>query len=121
SAALERTFVPLLTREASMVGRRMLTTVRVEIVQVGVAVVYCLLSAGIVFGYAALKPVLKSEGAYRAACTTPGVPHLDKDTCVEIPLNFMFTVAAVASNLAALPIGSILDHYGPRVSGVLGS
>lgn len=89
--------------------------------QVGVTVTYCLFSAGIVFGYAALKPVLKSEGAYRAACTAPAAPHLDTDTCVEIHLNFMFTVAAVASNLAALPIGSILDYYGPRVSGVLGS
>lgn len=99
----------------------MLTIFVWNLVQVGVTVVYCLFSAGIVFGYAALKPVLKSEGAYRAACTKPGVPHLDKDTCVEIHLNFMFTVAAVASNLAALPIGSILDYYGPRVSGVLGS
>lgn len=33
----------------------------------------------------------------------------------------MFTVAAVASNLAALPIGSILDSFGPRVCGILGS
>lgn len=89
--------------------------------QVGVTVVYCLFSAGIVFGYAALKPILKSEGAYRATCSVPGTPRLDTDTCVEIHLNFMFTVAAVASNLAALPIGSILDRYGPRVSGVLGS
>jgi len=33
----------------------------------------------------------------------------------------MFTVAAVATNVAALPIGAILDHYGPRVCGLLGS
>lgn len=33
----------------------------------------------------------------------------------------MFTVAAVATNVAALPVGAILDHYGPRVCGVLAS
>jgi MFS family permease len=33
----------------------------------------------------------------------------------------MFTVAAVATNVAALPVGAILDHYGPRVCGLLAS
>ena len=33
----------------------------------------------------------------------------------------MFTVAAVGTNVAALPIGAILDHYGPRVCGIIGS
>lgn len=43
------------------------------------------------------------------------------DTCVEIRLNLMFTAAAVTTNVAALPVGAILDHYGPRVSGCLGA
>ncbi|KAI1864314.1 hypothetical protein JX265_008685 [Neoarthrinium moseri] len=85
-----------------------------RLVQLVVSVIYCLFSAGIVFGYAALKPVLKREGAYQDLC------HGD-DTCVEIHLNLMFTVAAVATNVAALPIGAILDHYGPRVCGCLGA
>ena len=38
-------------------------------VQVLTAVIYCLFSAGIVFGYAALKPVLIDEGVYRDRCT----------------------------------------------------
>src|ERR1700760_834811 len=33
----------------------------------------------------------------------------------------MFTVAAVSTNVAALPIGTILDRYGPRACGLLGS
>lgn len=37
--------------------------------QVTLAVVYCLLAVGIVFGYAALKPVLVMEGVYRDLCT----------------------------------------------------
>ena len=31
--------------------------------------VYCLLAAGVVFGYAAIKPVLVEEGVYRDQCT----------------------------------------------------
>ncbi|KAI1374117.1 MFS general substrate transporter [Hypoxylon crocopeplum] len=85
-----------------------------RILQVVVTVVSCLFAAGIVFGYAALKPVLKKEGAYEDVC------H-GENTCVEIHLNLMFTVAAVATNVAALPVGAILDHYGPRVCGVIGA
>lgn len=40
-----------------------------RVVQVGIATVYCLLAAGIVFGYAALKPVMIKEGVYRDRCT----------------------------------------------------
>lgn len=84
--------------------------------QIGTAVVYCLFAAGVVFGYAAIKPVFIREGAYSNIC-----PESDDDTCVEIHLNLMFTVAAVGTNLAALPVGAILDNFGPRVCGILGS
>lgn len=33
----------------------------------------------------------------------------------------MFTIAAVASNVIALPVGTILDRYGPRIAGIIGS
>ena len=36
-------------------------------------------------------------------------------------LNLMFTIAAVSTNVAALPIGTILDRYGPRLCGIIGS
>jgi hypothetical protein len=39
------------------------------IAQVCTAVVYCFLAAGIVFGFAALKPVLIRENVYRNLCT----------------------------------------------------
>jgi MFS family permease len=89
-----------------------------NVVQVAVTVAYCLVAAGIVFGYAAIKPVLKAEGAYRDDCEGS---DLDTDVCIEIRLNLMFTVAAVGTNVAALPIGAILDYYGPRVCGLMGS
>lgn len=40
-----------------------------RLLQVGIAVLYCLLAAGVVFGYAAIKPVLLREGAYRDLCS----------------------------------------------------
>lgn len=83
--------------------------------------VYCLFAAGVVFGYAAIKPVLKAEGAYRRVCAAPGGLDVSEEVCVEIHLNLMFTVAAVATNVAALPVGAILDRWGPRVCGLLGS
>lgn len=33
----------------------------------------------------------------------------------------MFTTAAVATNVCALPVGTVLDRYGPRISGIVGS
>ncbi|PQE27208.1 major facilitator superfamily transporter protein [Rutstroemia sp. NJR-2017a WRK4] len=93
-----------------------------RILQVAIAVIYCLLAAGIVFGYAALKPVLIEEGVYREYCTEKELEEGVR-TCFdqEIRLNLMFTVAAVGTNVAALPIGMILDNYGPRVCGLAGS
>ncbi|KAK4235948.1 protein FMP42 [Achaetomium macrosporum] len=92
-----------------------------RLLQVTAAVIICFFAAGIVFGYAALKPVLKSEGAYKRLCSDSDELFDDENTCVEMHLNLMFTVAAVATNVVALPVGTILDRYGPRVCGLLGS
>ncbi|OJJ51728.1 hypothetical protein ASPZODRAFT_127852 [Penicilliopsis zonata CBS 506.65] len=93
-----------------------------RIVQVFIAVVYCFLAAGVVFGFAAIKPVLIREGVYRHLCSQE---ELDTGALVcygqEIRLNLMFTIAAVATNVSALPVGTILDTYGPRVCGIIGS
>ncbi|KAH7274648.1 major facilitator superfamily domain-containing protein [Fusarium solani] len=104
-----------------------------RLLQIAAAVIHCLFAAGIVFGYAAIKPVLKLEGAYSDICKlshygdhqslnsdTNALVDDPHDTCVEIRLNLMFTVAAVGTNVAALPVGAILDHFGPRVCGLLG-
>ncbi|KAI2359897.1 hypothetical protein LOY91_006784, partial [Ophidiomyces ophidiicola] len=90
--------------------------------QICVATLYCLLAAGIIFGYAALKPLLIKEGIYREYCTSDELQR-KVDVCFEqeIRLNFMFTVAVVATNICALPVGSILDICGPRATGSIGS
>ncbi|KAK7416108.1 hypothetical protein QQX98_005436 [Neonectria punicea] len=97
-----------------------------RLLQIAASVIHCLFASGIVFGYAALKPVLKLEGAYFGSCPefpddhSDGFAQMPRDTCVEIRLNLMFTVAAVGTNVAALPVGAILDHYGPRACGIIG-
>ena len=85
------------------------------------AVLYCLFAAGIVFGYAALKQVLISERVYREQCTKEELE--DKvEVCAaqELRLNFIFTVAAVSTNVCALPVGIVLDRDGPRVASLTG-
>jgi MFS family permease len=92
-----------------------------RILQVAVAVLYCLFAAGVVFGYAALKPVLVEQGVYRDKCTKD---ELRDGVWVcyeqEVRLNLMFTVAAVSTNMCALPVGTILDRYGPRIASLVG-
>lgn len=86
------------------------------------ASIYCLFAAGVVFGYAAIKPVLIEERVYRNLCT-PEELHDDVLVCYEqdLRLNLMFTIAAVSTNVVALPVGTILDRFGPRVSGITGA
>ncbi|WPH01695.1 protein fmp42 [Acrodontium crateriforme] len=114
------TWEPPVPREAPIGAFEVSKTKR--ILQVGIAVIYCLLAAGVVFGYAAIKPVLVDEGVYRDKCTKQEL----KDgvwICYEqeLRLNLMFTVAAVSTNVCALPVGTILDRYGPRVASLIGT
>jgi hypothetical protein len=48
-----------------------------------VATTYCLLAAGIIFGYAALKPVLVREGVYRDLCTKEELEEPRRHACYE--------------------------------------
>ncbi|KAE8348814.1 major facilitator superfamily domain-containing protein [Aspergillus coremiiformis] len=93
-----------------------------RILQVCMAVIYCFLAAGVVFGFAALKPVLIREGVYHNLCSNEELNE-PQNVCYpqELRLNLMFTIAAVATNVSALPVGTILDAYGPRVCGIIGS
>lgn len=57
-------------------------------VQVVIACIYCLLAAGVVFGYAALKPVLIKEGVYREYCTEKD-PGGENRTCYEQEIRYL--------------------------------
>jgi hypothetical protein len=58
------------------------------VVQVFLAVIYCLFAAGVVFGYAAIKPVLIDEGVYRNLCTKQELKD-DVDVCYEQELRWV--------------------------------
>ena len=98
-----------------------------HVAQIICATVWCFLSAGIIFGFAALKPILIQEGIYSEYCdavdpplgniTTPLQPCVKQD----LKLNFMFTVSATITNIMALPVGWALDTYGPRICGITGA
>lgn len=57
-------------------------------VQVFFACVYCLFAAGLVFGYAAIKPVLLEEGVYRNKCSKQELKD-DVPVCYEQELRFV--------------------------------
>jgi len=55
-----------------------------KVLQVATAVVYCLVAAGPVFGYAALKPVQIAEGVYSGLCKeSPVDDHGRVESCYE--------------------------------------
>lgn len=94
----------------------------IRILQVICAIIWCLFVAGTSFGFAALKPVLISEGVYRNKCTPDEIAknvNICRDQ--ELSLNMMFTIAAVVTNISALIVGSLLDAYGPKFCGIAGS
>ncbi|KAF1980354.1 MFS transporter-like protein Fmp42 [Bimuria novae-zelandiae CBS 107.79] len=96
------------------------TTKRVA--QVIVTVLACWFASGIVFGFAALKPILIQEGVYQDLCT-PEELEKGVEVCFEqdLRLNFFFSLASTTANLSALPVGGMLDRYGPKVCFLLGS
>jgi MFS family permease len=70
-----------------------------------VGVMHTLLTAGIVFGWASLLPILRDEGL-----------NLSSTDFTRI-----FTFGAVGNYLSTLPFGIVLDRFGPKVCGILGS
>ncbi|KAL4985120.1 major facilitator superfamily domain-containing protein [Aspergillus falconensis] len=90
-----------------------------RLAQVFATILACWLGSGIIFGYAALKPVLVAQGVYRDLCSADELDG-EFDTCYdqELRLNLFFTVGSITANVCSLPVGSILDRYGSRVCGL---
>ncbi|GAB0135408.1 hypothetical protein EsDP_00003748 [Epichloe bromicola] len=93
--------------------------------QVATGVVSCWLCAGIVFGFAALKPILVREGLYSDVCDGHGTHPTPTDSpgnkyetvpCNEqdLRLNLFFVVGSVTTNVSSLLAGSVLDLFGRR-------
>ncbi|KAH8176404.1 major facilitator superfamily protein [Sarocladium implicatum] len=119
--------IDLMQGETPLPNSRAYTTSNaVRLAQVATAVLACWLSSGIVFGFAALKPVLIAEGVYGDLCETtvagelpegPDVPCAKQD----LRLNLFFISASITANVSSLCAGAALDKYGRRACWVAGS
>ncbi|KAF1994549.1 MFS general substrate transporter [Amniculicola lignicola CBS 123094] len=92
-----------------------------RLAQVITTVLACWFASGIVFGFAALKPILINEGVYHDMCTQD---ELDAgvEVCIgqDLRLNFFFSLASTTANVSALFVGTLLDRYGPRLCFLIG-
>lgn len=68
-----------------------------------------------------MKPVLIDQGVYRESCTAREIED-DVEVCFkqDFRLNIFFAAASTTCNISALPVGWILDRYGPRVAAIIG-
>eukprot|EP01134_Creolimax_fragrantissima_P004112 CFRG4112T1 len=89
-----------------------------KILMISYATIVALLTAGIIFGFAAIKPVFVDEGAYAYLCDDE-----KKIGCAEqkLKLDLMFTFASFILNVGAFPVGIVLDLFGPRVTSTVGT
>ncbi|KAK4689168.1 hypothetical protein P7C73_g923, partial [Tremellales sp. Uapishka_1] len=87
-----------------------------RVLQIVAGIFFCFTIAGLVFGFAALKPILRDSGVYAHLCNDGERYCKAQDT----RLNVLFIVATSVNNVAALPMGSFLDRVGPRVSSIVG-
>ncbi|KAI1142088.1 putative MFS transporter [Hypoxylon sp. FL0543] len=93
--------------------------------QVAFAIVACWFAAGIVYGFASLKPVLIDEGVYDDLCPPDEKPGQgdgsEKVPCdaQDMRLNLFFIVASITTNASSLVAGWVLDRYGRRLCYVI--
>ncbi|KAI2466357.1 putative MFS transporter [Annulohypoxylon bovei var. microspora] len=90
--------------------------------QVGFAVVACWFAAGIVYGFASLKPILIAEGVYSDICPPSNDESDTSESSERLPcpaqdmrLNLFFIAASIATNTSSLLAGWVLDRYGRRL------
>ncbi|KAB8227631.1 hypothetical protein ETB97_008438 [Aspergillus alliaceus] len=91
-----------------------------RLAQVIVTLLACWFASGIVFGFAALKPVMINEGVYRNLCTEEWPDGSNACRAQDLRLNLFFMVGSITANVSALPVGTILDRYGSRSCGLIG-
>ena len=63
-----------------------------------------------------------SQHIYESKCNlSTSSSTSDEVRCVDqdLSLNLLFTVACMVTNISALPVGSILDSYGPKLTGII--
>lgn len=71
----------------------------------------CVLASGVIFGWSALLSILQRDGVYEEFCNENEILPCTEQ---KQKLAIIFTVAAAASTISQLPMGIILDRFGPR-------
>ncbi|CAI5726540.1 unnamed protein product [Hyaloperonospora brassicae] len=82
---------------------------------VAFAIVQCFLGSGVIFGWTSLVPMLEKERIYNELC---GKASETAIVCNEQSdrLQYAFTMAVSSSMWSNLPLGLVLDKFGPRVT-----
>ncbi|RLV95471.1 Protein FMP42 [Spathaspora sp. JA1] len=89
-----------------------------RLLQIICAITWCLFAAGPLFGFAAIKPIFIEQGVYQDKCNDTNSNECSQQ---ELALDFLFTAGCMITNISALPVGWILDSYGPKITGIIGS
>ncbi|KAF5895777.1 solute carrier family 43 member 3, partial [Clarias magur] len=84
--------------------------------------VECLCFAGILFGWASLVFVLKSDGYFSYLCVNSTVNGTITKDCSDQDeqLSIIFTIASFMNNFFTLPNGFVFDYFGTTVTRLLG-
>ena len=81
-----------------------------------IAAIECLLTSGVIFGWAPLQMILQEEGIYGEVCAN-GPPCQEQ----AAKLQMIYTIATSAFCFCVWPTGLVLDKYGPRVCCMMGA
>ncbi|MBN3311696.1 S43A3 protein, partial [Atractosteus spatula] len=85
--------------------------------------VECMCFAGLVFGWASLVFVLKSDGYFSSLCSnhtdSNGTQHTVDCSAQDEQLSLVFTIASFMNNFMTLPNGFIFDRFGTAVARLL--
>ena len=73
-----------------------------------IGIVQTLLTAGVIFGWASLLPIIRDE---KRTCTT----------CKAEEFSVIFTAGAIGNYVSTLFFGTVLDMYGPRLTAIVAS
>ncbi|CAE6394696.1 unnamed protein product [Rhizoctonia solani] len=98
-----------------------MTSNRLRLFQVLLAIFINLFTTGAIFGFAALKPALIRKGVYSWLCSRSESGPEGSCNEQELRLNNMFVVSVALTNMISLPAGSVLDWIGPTKTSIMGA